>query len=119
MANSKQRELELRYELDGMEWVKEFLQWHPGMLISALVRFIKEKPQVSKIIDEVVDIAVFYGELQLDVDQTFAQCNFRDGVKLTVKKIYNLPPSSPSPEPESEAESEAEAEVSQKAPAPA
>jgi hypothetical protein len=115
MANSKPRKLELHYEVHGMESVKEFLNWNPNMLIGALVTFIKEKPQVKKMLDEVVDIAVFYGEVQLDVNQTFAQCNFRDGVKLTVKKVYHLPPSSPSPEPESEAE----AEVSQKAPAPA
>jgi hypothetical protein len=115
MANSKQRTLELRYEWDGMERVQESLKWNPGMPVRELVRFIKQKPQVSQFIDEVVDIAVFYGELQLDVNETFAQCNLRDGVKLTVKKIYNLPPSSPSPEPESEAE----VGVSQKAPAPA
>ena len=116
MANSELRKLELRYELDDMHWIKEVLHFLPGMSISALVSKIKENDNVSKVVDDVVDIAVFYDEVQMDVVKTFAECNIPAGAILTVKKVFTLPPSSPSPESESEAE--AEAEVSQKAPAP-
>jgi hypothetical protein len=85
------RTLELCYEFDGMHSVP--VTFYPNTMIGKLIEYMKIRVNSS-------DIALYYDGVKLDGDKTMRDYNIPTGAKLTVKKFFTLPPSSPSPEPE-------------------
>ena len=85
------RTLELCYEFDGMHSVS--VTFYPNTMIGKLIEYMKIRVDSS-------DIALYYGDVKLDGEKTMREYNIPTGAKLTVKKFFTLPPSSPSPEPE-------------------
>ena len=88
MTHTVPRELSLCYELDGTH-PNVSVVFKPATIIGKLVKYIQKKKNVS-------DIAVYYGDERLQVTKTFADYNIGAGASLTVKKVYTLPPASPS-----------------------
>jgi len=85
------RTLELCYEFDGDHSIP--VTFYPNTMIGKLIDYMKNVVNSS-------DIAFYYGDVKLDGDKTMRDYNIPTGAKLTVKKFFTLPPSSPSPEPE-------------------
>jgi hypothetical protein len=85
------RTLELCYEFDGMHSIP--VTFYPNAMIWKLIEYMKIRVNSS-------DIALYYDGFKLDGDKTMRDYNIPTGAKLTVKKFFTLPPSSPSPEPE-------------------
>ena len=92
MADAVPRSLSLLYELDGTH-PSVSVVFKPATIIGKLVKYMASGPKKKK---NVSDIAVYYGDERLQVTKTFADYNIGAGASLTVKKLYTLPPASPS-----------------------
>ena len=108
MAVETKRTLELCYELDGMHKMEVF--FYPNTIIGKLKDHMQKK--LKKLHSS--DIALFYGDVELDATKRMRDYNIGEGAVLRVKNVYTLPPARPSPE----ASPEPDPEVIQKTPAP-
>ena len=108
MVVETKRTLELRYELDGTQSIK--VVFYPNTIIGKLKDHMQKKLKRLHI----SDIALFYGDVELDATKRMRDYNIGEGAVLTLKYVFTLPPASPSPSPSPEPDPE----VIQKTPAP-
>ena len=77
----------VRFEWDT---VKREFKLFPKTSIKTLIRRFEEKQKMS-------DIAFFYGDVELNGTNTFAECNIPEGAILTVRRPKRKREDSPAP----------------------